>query len=68
MGYDRVIERIAGPAFSHWYFRDETLVSVDSLNDPSAFQVGKRLLEMGKTPDERALRDAATDLKMLLKR
>ena len=68
LGYDRVIERVAGPAISHWYFRGESLVSVDALNDPRAFQVGKRLLEMGKTPDERLLKDAEADLKVLLKR
>jgi 3-phenylpropionate/trans-cinnamate dioxygenase ferredoxin reductase subunit len=67
-GYDRVIDRVAGPAISHWYFRGDNLVSVDALNDPRAFQVGKRLLEMGKTPDERLLKDAEADLKVLLKR
>jgi 3-phenylpropionate/trans-cinnamate dioxygenase ferredoxin reductase subunit len=68
LGYDRVIERIAGPAFSHWYFRGETLVSVDALNDPRAFQVGKRLLEMGKSPSEDSIRDVSSDLKILLRR
>ena len=68
LGYDRVIERIAGPAISHWYFRGENLVSVDVLNDPRAFQVGKRLLEMGKSPSEDSIRDVSSDLKILLRR
>ena len=67
LGYDRVIERIAGPAISHWYFRGENLVSVDALNDPRAFQVGKRLLEMGKSPSEDSIREVSSDLKTLLR-
>ena len=68
LGYDRVIERIAGPAISLWYFRGENLVSVDVLNDPRAFQVGKRLLEMGKSPSEDSIREVSSDLKILLRR
>ena len=67
-GYDRVIERVAGPAISHWYFRGDNLVSVDALNDPRAFQVGKRLLEMGKSPSEDSIREVSSDLKILLRR
>jgi len=65
-GYDRVVTRTVGAARSHWYFRDGVFLAVDALNDPRAYMVGKRLLEMGKTPDTAALADPATELKTLL--
>ena len=65
-GYDRIVTRQVGAARSHWYFRGEVFLAVDALNDPRAYMVGKRLLEMGKTPDAAALADPATELKSLL--
>lgn len=65
-GYDRIVTRQVGVARSHWYFRGEVFLAVDALNDPRAYMVGKRLLEMGKTPDAAALADPATELKSLL--
>ena len=65
-GYDRVVARTVGAARSHWYFREGVFLAVDALNDPRAYMVGKRLLEMGKTPEAAALADPATELKTLL--
>ena len=65
-GYDRIVTRQVGAARSHWYFRGEVFLAVDALNDPRAYMVGKRLLEMGKTPDAAPLRHRATELKTLL--
>jgi 3-phenylpropionate/trans-cinnamate dioxygenase ferredoxin reductase component len=65
-GYDHVVVRDAG-ARSHWYFAGHTLLAVDALNDPRAFMVGKRLLEMGRSADAGLLADPAYDLKALLK-
>ena len=65
-GYDRVVVRQA-PARSHWYFKGDTLISVDALGDPRAYMVGKRMIEQGISPDASALTDAATDLKSLLR-
>ncbi len=66
-GYDRVVVRDGGAARSHWYFAGETFLAVDAMNDPRAYMVGKRLLEMcrGISPDVAA--DASADLKALLK-
>jgi 3-phenylpropionate/trans-cinnamate dioxygenase ferredoxin reductase subunit len=64
-GYDRVIVR-AAPARSHWYFKGDTLLSVDALGDPRAYMVGKRMIEQGISPDPAALSGPATDLKALL--
>lgn len=64
-GYDRVVVREA-PARSHWYFKGDTLISVDALGDPRAYMVGKRMIEQGISPNPAALVDPATDLKALL--
>jgi len=68
-GYDHVVIRDgegAGAA-SHWYFAGERLLAVDAMNDSRAYMVGKRLIEMGKSPAAEALQDPATELKALLR-
>ena len=52
---------------SFWYFLGDTLLAVDAMNDPRGYMVGKRLIEMGKSPTKAALRDPATVLKDLLR-
>lgn len=67
-GYDRIITRAGeGDAMSFWYYQADRLLSVDAMNDPRAYMVGKRLIEMGRTPDPAAIADPATVLKTLLK-
>ena len=66
-GYDRVVVRDGGAARSHWYFAGDTLLAVDAMNDPRAYMVGKRLIEMGRSPTPEAVADAGQDLKPLLK-
>jgi 3-phenylpropionate/trans-cinnamate dioxygenase ferredoxin reductase component len=68
IGYDRIITRPGeGDAVSYWYYQGDRLLSVDAMNDPRAYMVGKRLIEMGRTPDPAAIADPATVLKTLLK-
>jgi 3-phenylpropionate/trans-cinnamate dioxygenase ferredoxin reductase component len=67
-GYDHIVTRgPEGDAVSFWYFRGDRLLAVDAMNDSRAYMVGKRLLEMGRSPDKAAIRDPATNLKALLK-
>ncbi|SMX30723.1 NAD(P)/FAD-dependent oxidoreductase [Actibacterium lipolyticum] len=66
-GYDRVVVRNDGDGQSHWYYAGETLLAVDAMNDPRAYMIGKRLLEMGKSPSPDLIADPATELKPLLK-
>ncbi len=67
-GYDRIVTRgPEGEAVSFWYYLGNTLLAVDAMNDPRAYMVGKRLIEMGKSPDPTAIADPATQLKALLK-
>ncbi len=66
-GYDRVVARGAGAAVSFWYYQGETLLAVDAMNDARAYMVGKKLIEMGKSPDPAVIADAEADLKPLLR-
>ena len=67
-GYDRIVTRgPEGEVVSFWYYKGDTLLAVDAMNDPRSYMVGKRLIEMGKSPDPAAIADPATQLKALLK-
>jgi len=68
-GYDRIITR-QGDAEGHvsfWYYRGDELLAVDAMNEPRAFMVGKRLIDMGKSPSPEVVENPETDLKNLLK-
>lgn len=67
-GYDRIVTRKGtGGAMSFWYYAGDKLLAIDAMNDARAYMVGKRLIEMGKSPDSTAVADPASDLKALLK-
>ncbi|MFN3577331.1 MAG: NAD(P)/FAD-dependent oxidoreductase [Tabrizicola sp.] len=66
-GYDRVVTRRGeADAVSFWYYRGAELLAVDAMNDSRAYMVGKRLIEMGRSPAPDTIEGAA-DLKALLK-
>jgi 3-phenylpropionate/trans-cinnamate dioxygenase ferredoxin reductase subunit len=66
-GYDHVVSRKGeGDAVSFWYYRGPELLAVDAMNDSRAYMVGKRLIEMGKSPAPEVIA-ATPDLKALLK-
>ncbi len=68
-GYHRIVRRPGSGegAVSHWYFRGSQLLAVDAVNDPRSYMVGKRLLEMKKSPDPEMIADPDTSLKSLLR-
>jgi len=67
-GYDNVVTRQGeGRQVSFWYYAGDQLVAVDAMNDPRAYMVAKRLIDMGKTADKGAVADPSADLKPLLK-
>ena len=67
IGYDTIVTRKGeGDAASFWYYRGNDLLAVDAMNDSRAYMVGKRLIEMGKSPAPEVIETAA-DLKALLK-
>jgi 3-phenylpropionate/trans-cinnamate dioxygenase ferredoxin reductase subunit len=66
-GYDRIVSRRAeGDAASFWYFRGRELIAVDAMNDSRAYMVGKRLIELKKSPPPDVL-ETVGDLRRLLK-
>lgn len=65
-GYTHIVRREGEGAVSHWYYAHDRLISVDAMNDPRAYMVGKRLIEMGKSPSSEAI-TGTPDLKALLK-
>ncbi|MDQ0319305.1 3-phenylpropionate/trans-cinnamate dioxygenase ferredoxin reductase subunit [Pararhizobium capsulatum DSM 1112] len=68
LGHDETIVR-AGQregSVSVWYFRQGKFIAVDAINDAKAYVTGKKLLDLGVTPERAALEDPATDLKTLL--
>ena len=66
-GYTDVVERINGEKISFWYFKEGNLLSVDAINDPISFMVGKKLIEMKKVINPRDLRSENFNLKGLLR-
>ena len=67
-GYDTIVTRgPEGEAVSFWYYRGTELLAIDAMNDPRAYMVGKRLLEMGRNVDPSIIRNPETALKALLK-
>lgn len=67
-GYDRIVTRPGDDgAVSFWYYRGDDLLAVDAMNDAKAYMIGKRLIEMGKSPDPAVIADPETNLKALLR-
>ncbi|WP_075289941.1 NAD(P)/FAD-dependent oxidoreductase [Pararhizobium arenae] len=68
LGHDETIVRPGQRegAVSVWYFRQGKFIAVDAINDAKAYVTGKKLLDLGVTPDRTVLEDPATDLKTLL--
>ena len=66
-GYDRVVVRAGAGDLSHWYYRQNTLIAVDAINDGRAYMVGKRLIEAGKSPAPETVGDSGVDLKTIMR-
>lgn len=68
MAFDRVVTRpgASEKARSHWYYRGDTLLAVDAMNEPRSYMVGKRLIEAGRSPLPEQVADSAFDLKSLI--
>jgi 3-phenylpropionate/trans-cinnamate dioxygenase ferredoxin reductase subunit len=67
IGYDRIVTRKGeGDAASFWYYRGDDLLAVDAMNESRAYMVGKRIIEMGKSPAAEVI-VSTPDLKALLK-
>ncbi|MEM8787066.1 MAG: FAD-dependent oxidoreductase [Pseudomonadota bacterium] len=64
-GYDTTVTRQGDRegAYSVWYFKGQTLLAVDAMNDPRAYMMGKRWIEAGLSPDADLITDGARNLK-----
>ena len=67
-GYNQIVSRINKEtvSMSNWYYKDDTFLAVDAINDSRAYMVGKRFLETGKSPNKLKLPNPEIDLKDLL--
>ena len=50
-------------AQSLWIYDDKGLLSVEAVNDPKSYLMGKRWLEQGISPDKNAIMDESVNLK-----
>lgn len=68
-GYDTTIKRQEqqNDALSIWYFKGNKIISVDAINDPKSFMAGKKLLDIGATPNEDLIKDANVLIADILK-
>ncbi len=67
-GFDACVERThAENAFSLYYYRDNRMIAVDSVNRPGEHLLARKLLEAGVSPDVSLAADPASDLKALLR-
>ncbi|TNB48289.1 pyridine nucleotide-disulfide oxidoreductase [Martelella lutilitoris] len=66
-GYDRVVVREGAREGSKsvWYFKGDTLLAVDAINDARAYVCAKKMLSAGINPSVDVISDPATDLKAL---
>ncbi len=58
---------LADARFSALYFRDGSLLAVDSVNDPASFMSAKALMKMGVTVTKSELEGSGSTLKDILK-
>ena len=66
-GFTRVFHRQSDNKNSFWYYKDDQLISVDAINDPKSYMVGKKLLEMKKNPSPKDIVSDQINLKDMLR-
>jgi 3-phenylpropionate/trans-cinnamate dioxygenase ferredoxin reductase component len=52
-------------SLSIWYYRGDTLLAIDAMNEPKSYAFGRRIIEAGINPTPQQVADPATDLKAL---
>ena len=68
-GYDEVVIRgdiEGGRSFAAFYLKDGVIISVDAVNKPPEFMMGKRLISGKVSPDRDKLADASVPIKELM--
>ncbi len=65
-GYDEVVVRKEagdGHRFSVWYFKGDTLLAVDAVNNAKAYVLGTKFIKGGTRVDKKQLADPTVDFK-----
>jgi len=65
-GYDQVITRKetgAGKSLSVWYFKGDTLLAVDAINNAKAYVYGTKFIKSGEKIDKSKLADPLAEFK-----
>ncbi|WP_271784635.1 NAD(P)/FAD-dependent oxidoreductase [Aquimarina algiphila] len=65
-GYNKVLirnEESENPKFSIWYFKDDTLLAVDAVNNAKAYVLGTKFIKGNKKIDQSKLIDSTIDFK-----
>ena len=68
-GFNRTVLRpgVNPDGQSVWYYRDQTLLAVDAMNDPKAYAFGRKMIDANINPAADIIADPLTDLKALAK-
>ncbi|MCL4145873.1 UNVERIFIED_CONTAM: hypothetical protein GTU68_056720 [Idotea baltica] len=65
-GYDNIVirkEEKEQPCFSIWYFRGNTLLSVDAINNAKAYVVGTKFIKSNQLVNKEKLADSTVEFK-----
>jgi 3-phenylpropionate/trans-cinnamate dioxygenase ferredoxin reductase subunit len=65
-GYDNLVirtEEKEQPCFSIWYFKADTLLSVDAVNNAKAYVIGTKFIKTGELMDKKKLADSSVEFK-----
>ena len=66
-GFTNIVERKTNEkSVSFWYYSNEKLLAVDAINSPRDYMIGKKLIEVGHSPDKKTVSNPDSNLKELL--
>ncbi len=66
-GYTDVISRAGRAGLAHWYFRGEDFITVEAINEPASFMLGRKLLEGGIALPRASMTDPGFDPRSCLR-
>jgi 3-phenylpropionate/trans-cinnamate dioxygenase ferredoxin reductase subunit len=68
VGFNQIVSRKGrrDGGQSVWYYKDESLIAVDAMNDGASYLIASKLLKMKKSPRPKQVTDTNFDLKSLL--
>jgi 3-phenylpropionate/trans-cinnamate dioxygenase ferredoxin reductase subunit len=63
-GHNHIVVRpgTSETSLSVWYYRDDQLLAIDSMNEPKSYAFGRKIIEAGINPTPQQVADPATGL------